>query len=174
MSKPEIQKVPSTEERKLPIFQEIDDLADKIRVRAYNLFKGRGFSAGSDIDDWLTAEREICWPAAEMLEDDDHFNARVALAGFDPKDVAVTATPREIIVKASRKDEKKKTSKESDGMVRWSEFHSNEVYRRIHLPTDIDVDKVEAEMSRGMLKIKAPKAEKPKSATKKVKVDVAD
>lgn len=174
MSKPEIQKVPSTEERKLPIFQEIDHLADKIRVRAYNLFKRRGFAAGHDIDDWLTAEREVCWPTAEMIEDDGGFRISVALAGFDDKDVSVTATPREIIVKASREDQKKGTSKKDKSKVRWSELHVSDVYRRVHLPTDIDVDRIAAEMTHGMLSIEAPKAAEPKSVKKKAKVDVAD
>ena len=173
MSKPGIQKVSSTDERKLPIFEEIDELADKIRLRAYNLFKGRGFTAGNDIDDWLTAEREICWPAAELIEEDDEFEVSVALAGFDDDDVEITATPREIIVKASHKDEMTEKS-EDDEKVRWSQFRSNEVYRQISLPSDIDVEKVEAEMKRGMLKIEAPKAKEAAAPTKKVKVEVSD
>jgi len=173
MSKPDIQKVSSADERKLPIFQEMDDLADKIRLRAYSLFKGRGFAAGNDIDDWLMAEREICWPAAELVEEDDGFEVSVALAGFDDDDVEITATPREIIVKARRKEAKKEKSK-NDDRVRWSEFRSNEVYRRIGLPCDIDIDKVEAEMKRGMLKIEAPKAKKAVKSGKKAGAKVPE
>ncbi|MDH3512938.1 MAG: Hsp20 family protein [Gammaproteobacteria bacterium] len=167
MSKLEIQKIPTTEDRKLPIFEEFDEIADRIRVRAYNLFKNRGFGLGQDLDDWLMAEREICWPAAELIEEDDEFEIKVALAGFEPKDITVTATPRELIIKASHKDERKKSEEEEGSRVRWSEFRSSDVYRRIELPADVNVDKISAELERGMLEIEAPKATRPKVKKKK-------
>ncbi|MDX1517639.1 MAG: Hsp20 family protein [Woeseiaceae bacterium] len=168
MSKPEIQKVTARDERKLPIFDELEDIADRIRVRAFNLFKGRGAATGHDVDDWLTAEREICWPAAELVEEDDEFEVRIALAGFEAEDITVTATPDELIVKASRTESDK--SDDKDAEVLWSEFRSNEVYRRIALPSPIDVDKIDAELKRGMLEIEAPKARTKKRAAKKVRV----
>jgi len=33
--------------------------ADQIRTRAYELYLERGGTHGSDLDDWLTAEREL-------------------------------------------------------------------------------------------------------------------
>lgn len=173
MSKLNIQKVPTAEDRKLPIFEELEEIADQIRVRAYNLFRGRGFSTGHDLDDWLIAEREICWPAAELVEEDDEIEVKVALAGFEPKDIEITATPRELILKATHKEDRKKDEEKEGLVVHWSEFHSNDVYRRIALPAEIDVNKVSAEFERGMLEIEAPKARKKKQASKKVKVTAA-
>ncbi len=173
MSKLRIQKVPSVEERKLPIFAELDELAEKIRVRAFNLFAGRGFEEGSDVDDWLTAEREICWPATELDEEDDEIEVKVALAGFEPEDIEITASPRELIVKASHKEERTKPESGEGKGTHWSEFRSNEVYRRVPLPADIDVAKVSAEFKRGMLEIEAPKRKKKKAARKKIKVSPA-
>ena len=172
MSKLSIQKVPSTEQRKLPIFDEIEEIADRIRVRAFKLFRERGFSAGRDLDDWLTAEREICWPAAELVEEDDEFEIKVALAGFDPDDILVTATPREIIIKASHKNEREGNDDDRGVRVHWSQLSSNDVYRRIELPADINVKKVEAEFENGMLEIEAPKAKTMKSR-RKVRVKAA-
>ena len=149
MSKPEIQKVPVAGERTLPIFEELEEFADRIRVRAYNLFKGRGFDTGHDLDDWLAAEREIGWPAAELVEENDEFEIRIALAGFEPDDVVITATPDEIIVKAAHEEKK---PEDDDARVHWSEFRSNVVYRHITLPSPIVVDKVEASLKRGMLR----------------------
>lgn len=175
MSKLSIQKVKSAEDRRLPIFRELDEIADRIRVRAFNLFANRGYSEGRDLDDWLTAQREICWPAAELIEKDDKFEANVALAGFEPGDIEVTATPRELIVKASRKKEQKKDKDEEGVKVRWSEFQSNEVYRQIDFPEDVDVAKIEAEFSDGMLEIEAPKSgTRKKAARKKIKVRKGD
>jgi HSP20 family protein len=157
MSKVNIEKVPSPDDRKLPIFDEFREVTDRIRTRAFNLFARRGHGKGGDLDDWLTAEREICWPAAEFVEEDDEFEMKVALAGFEPEDITVTATPNEVIVKASRKKESKKDEDRDGTKVHWSEFQSNEVYRHFAMPADVDVDKIEAKFDKGMLKIEAPK-----------------
>ena len=170
MSRLNIQKVSTPEDRKLPIFDEIDEIADRIRVRAFNLFANRGFSEGHDLDDWLTAQREICWPAAELIEEDDEFEVKVALAGFDAKDITVTATPRELIVKASKKDERREDEEREGAVVRWSEFQSNDVYRQIDLPADVDVDKITAEFEHGMLEIEAPKIREKSPKGKKIKI----
>jgi len=172
MSKLNVEKVPSVEDRHLPIFDEFNEIADKIRVRAFNLFADRGFDVGNDVADWLQAEREICWPSAELVEDEDEYEVKVALAGFDRDDITVTATPREVIVKASHSDEQKKSGKEDGHKIHWSEFRSNDVYRRIPLPSDVDVSKIEAEFEHGMLEIEAPKARPggTEGKSKKIKV----
>lgn len=154
MSKIEVTPVKSAEDRSLPIFAEIDELFDKIRDQAYQRFALRGFSDGNDIDDWLSAERELCWPEAELQEDDDEFEVKVALAGFKPEEIELTATPGALIIKASH--EQKESSKKEK--VRWSEFRHDDVYRRVALPVDIDVDKVKAELEDGLLKVDAKKA----------------
>ncbi len=169
MSKLNVQKVASPEDRTLPVFKEFEEIADKIRVRAFNLFANRGFSMGNDIDDWLTAQREICWPTAELVEEEDEFEIKVALAGFESDEITVTATPREVIVKASHKDERK----EDDEKVHWSEFRSNEVYRQIALPSDVDVAKIKAEFEDGMLEIEAPKMKGKSKAARKIEVSSA-
>jgi HSP20 family protein len=167
MSKLNIQKVPSVEERNLPVFDELKNIAEKIRIRAFKLFSSRGSAEGNDLQDWLLAEREICWPTAELVEEDDEFTVKVALAGFDAKDIEVTANPRELIIKASHKDKRKKTDKKDGAKIRWSEFRSKDVYRHITLPADIDVNDIAAEFEQGMLEIKAPKAEQRTGNTSK-------
>jgi HSP20 family protein len=169
MAELNVQKVPATDDRSLPIFAEFEQLADRIRLQAYNLFAHRGGSDGQALDDWLAAEHELCWRAAQLAERDDAFTLEVALAGFEPGDITVTATPREVIVKAAHKAEKTK----KDAKLRWSEFRSNDVYRRVELPGDVDVAKVTADLKSGLLTIVAPKAGAKKSS-KKVPVVAAD
>ena len=159
MSRLIVQKVPSTEDRSLPIFDEFNEVAEQIRIRAYSLSQGRGFSEGHDLDDWLAAEREICWPSAELIEEDDFFELKVALAGFDIDDITVTATPNELIVKAARNIEEQDSSEKEGARVRWSELRNEDVYRHIELPSNIDVENVTAKFRSGMLEIEAPKAE---------------
>ncbi len=170
MSKLNIEKVPSIDERNLPIFDEFNEIADRIRVRAFNLFANRGFGVGNDMDDWLQAEREICWPTAELVEEDDEYEVNVALAGYEAKDISVTATPRELIIKASHKDKEENRDEDDDTRILWSEFRSSSVYRRIPLPAEVDVKKIKAEFENGMLEIEAPKAKRAsKGGTKKTK-----
>jgi HSP20 family protein len=165
----DVQKVPSIEDRSLPIFAEFDRLADQIRLEAFNLFARRGGGDGHALDDWLAAERQICWPAAKLLERDSEFVLEVAIAGFEPKEITVTATPREIIVKADRERESKSDT-ESPGEIKWTEFRSNNVMRRVELPSAVDVSKVTASLKNGLLTITAPKAEAPQETGTRIPV----
>ena len=170
MSQLDIQKVPEPDDRTLPIFKELNEIADRIRIHAYNLFSRRGGGDGHALDDWLAAEHELCWPAAEFVETDEKFEISVALAGFKPSEITLTATPREIIVKATHEQAKKGESEEGAAKLRWSEFHANDVLRRVDLPRSVDVDMVTADLQNGLLTITAPIAESKKSERKKVEI----
>ena len=174
MSKPEIQKVPAAEDRSLPVFAEFEEIAKQIRQRAFDLFSTRGYEGGNTLDDWLAAEREICWPTAELKESEKAFKLRIALAGFDGDDITVTANPTELIVKATHESGQGDTDDSDDEDVRWSEFRSAEVFRHIELPEKIEVDSVTADFKHGMLKIAARKAPLPQeNAPKSVAVQTA-
>lgn len=174
MSKLNVEKVPSAEDRSLPVFAEFDEVLDRLRDRAYGFFCTRGGGEGHALDDWLAAEREFGWPASELAEQDDEFELNVALPGFEPDEINVTATPRELIIKAAHltKHASEKTE-DKPGTIHWSAIHRDDVFRRVELPTEIDVEKISAQLDQGVLKIEVPKAnEKPKK-TKKVRVSSA-
>lgn len=168
MTKLDVQKVPTTDDRRLPVFGELDKLAERVRRRAFELFSDRSAGISHALDDWLSAEHEI-WPAARLAERNSDFELDVALAGFDAKDISLTATPKELIVKAVRSEHKKKTG-DGDSKVQWSEFHSNDVCRRVELPQEIDVEKISAEFENGLLKIVAHKVAKAAKPAKRVKI----
>ena len=170
MSRLIVQKVPNPEDRSLPIFDEFNEVAERIRVLAHSLSKRHGPGGGHDLDDWLAAEREICWPSAELVEDDDLFEVKIALAGFDVDDISVTATPDELIVKAAREETAQEHPDEDTARVRWSELRSDDVYRHIELPEPIDVENITAKFRNGMLEIEAPKATLKEQARHKVEV----
>ncbi len=166
MSHITIQKVAKTEDRALPIFEEVEELLRQIQERAFNIATGRGRRRGSALQDWLGAEREFCWTAAELVERDQDFVLSIALPGLEPGNVDVTATPRELIVRA--KGETVSESKEEQ--VVWSDFSSNDILRRVELGKDIDVDKVSASLKNGLLKIVAAKLEKAEKPAKTMPV----
>jgi len=102
-----VEKVADPKKRTLPVFKEVESLLDRIRNRAFEMFSGRGFGDGHALDDWLAAEREICWPAGELVEQDKEYVLSLTLPGFEPEEISVTTTPREVIVHAKTKTERK-------------------------------------------------------------------
>jgi len=98
------------------------------------------------------AERQL-HPPAELIEGDREFQIRVALPGYDPKDVRVVALPDSILLEAKAPT---RTDRE-DGEVRFSEFNERVVCRRFDLPGGIHVEEVAATLDRGILEITARK-----------------
>ena len=169
MSKVRVQTLSSDQVRNLPIFLEFAEIAERIRDRAFQLFEDRGAIAGHEIDDWLMAEQEVCWPPAELVEESDEFEIKIALAGYEPEEISVTATPKEIIVKADHESDED----DEDAITRFSEFRSNRVYRRFELPTKIRSDNVEARFRNGLLKIEAEKLAETLPEPKQIDVQSA-
>ncbi len=150
-----VQKVKDPANQTAPIFADIAKRFDAVRQRAYELFENRGGEGSRALDDWFNAEREVFgWSAAELAEKDNAYEIDFTLAGFDPKDVQVTATPGEVIACGATLQQ----NKVEKDKVLWSEFGSKDVCRRIELPGPIDTDKVTATLDKGVLHIKAPKA----------------
>ena len=160
MSQVAIKKV-NDGKKTLPVFEEIGKRIEAIQRRAFDLFRQRNFEPGHDLEDWFRAERELDWPTAELSEKDHSYEIQVALPGFEPKDIEVTATPGELIIHA-RSEQEKKTQK---GTVLWTEFGSNDVYRRFELPKAVLVEKVTAKLEKGILHVTAPETAKVKEIT---------
>jgi HSP20 family protein len=160
MSEINLQKV-TTDDRTLPAFAEAEQRFEQIRRRAYELFSGRGFGEGRALDDWLAAERACGWPAAELVERDQDFVLSVALPGFEPAEIALTATPRALVVQATTKSERRDDTRKGEARVHWSEFQSTNVCRRIEFARDVDVDKVSATFKNGVLRVVVRKVERP-------------
>ena len=159
MSQVTVTKVNDPVRKALPIFEEIAKRFDAVKRRAFDLFESRGRELGHELEDWLKAEREVFGaPAAELAEKNGVYEMRITLPGFEAKDVDVTATPNEVIVRAATEQEKK-TQK---GNVLWTEFGSKDVYRRFEVPNPINVDQVTAKLENGILRINAPETATPK------------
>lgn len=155
MSQVAIEKV---DEKKAPppsIVNEVKNLSEQIRQHAFELFERRGGGDGSALSDWLKAERDLFRiPESELIERGEKFEARVSAPGFDPGEVHVTALPDALIVKgySTHKHD------QSEGDVRFCEFDQKTLFRRFDLPEPIDVDKVTANLEKGVLQLTALKA----------------
>jgi HSP20 family molecular chaperone IbpA len=150
----EVQKVKRADDRSVPMLAEAERLIQNIRERAFALSALRGPDADLALDDWLTAERELCWPATEFSEYEKEYRLDLALAGFEPSEIEITATPREVVVHARTKSA---ADKPAANVKRWSNFGTNDVWRRIEFGSDIDVNRVAATLKNGLLRITAPK-----------------
>jgi HSP20 family protein len=133
----------------------IDDELERVHhfvsERAYQLFRTNGSSSGPDAN-WLNAERELLWqPAVEVCQQDGRVEVRAAIAGVDPKDLAVTVTSNDLLIKgngahAHRADRR---------IVHLCEFSGGQLFRPIHFPEPIDPANVTAEYKNGLLTVTA-------------------
>lgn len=159
MSHVHIHRVETVKDRTLPAFAEAEHMFQRVQQRAFELFAKRGFGNGQALEDWLSAERELCWPAAEVADNDKEYVVSVALPGFEAGEIQVTAAPRELIVHAKSHHERTHASPGTEGKLTWSTSRSNGVSRRIELPADVRAQDVKAAVAHGLLTIVAPKAQ---------------
>jgi HSP20 family protein len=156
-----INKCKNPETTPQTFLEQLKAISDSIRNQAFSIFQSRNGGNGSDVDDWLQAERDVVWsPASELVEDKKEFRARIALPGFDAKDIQVSAMPDALLIQADATH----THEGKSGNVRFCEFSEKNLFRRLPLPASIDVDKVTASVDKGILEVTAPKAA-PKQMT---------
>ena len=153
-----VQKI-QDETQSQPLLQETTDLLKSVQARAFELFERRGGSAGNDVGDWLQAEREVFHvPEMELTETDGEFQLQLALPGFDAKDIRVAALAQAVIVEG----ETVHRHQHSNGTVHLCEFGERRVFRLVPFPKPVDVDHVSAKLDKGVLEIRAAKAEQRK------------
>jgi len=163
MAKVAIEKVDEKKAGTSSVFEDLKALSERISRRAFEIFEHRGGREGFDLDDWLAAERDLFRvPESELVEKEGKFEATLSAPGFDPGDVQITAMPDALIVKA----ESTHKHDETKGNVRFCEFGQKTLFRRFDLPESIDVDKVTAELDKGVLHLTAFKAAKVTSKQK--------
>lgn len=135
-----------------PSLLKIQDGFDAIRKRAFELFAERGCGPGGEIDDWLRAERDLFFvPAGDFAETDKGFTIKLAIPGFESRNVEVVSGPKEIVVCA------KSESAATDKAGTCCTTGSKSLYRRFDLLAPIDATGVKARLDKGTLTIEALK-----------------
>jgi HSP20 family molecular chaperone IbpA len=114
-----IEKITDGSPKTLSFFSDIAKQSEAIERRAFDLFEKRGKELGHELEDWLKAERDVVLsPLSELVDEGKVFKARIALPGFDAKDVQVSAMKDAIVVKADTTH----THEQKDGNVCFCEF----------------------------------------------------
>ena len=141
-----------------------------IRCRAWDYFERRGQMVGNDWEDWLLAERELLWkPRAEMFENASAIVLRVAVPGFHPSDLQITATPRAVLIHAAETH----CHNGLESRLHFCEF-GQQLFRRFDLPKPVVPKKVFATLDKGILEIVATLARQPRSAPEEPSASLPD
>jgi HSP20 family molecular chaperone IbpA len=130
--------------------EQFDELIDKVRRRAYELFEERGTQHGADLEDWFRAEEELLFPAKFAVEEEPgSYNLRMSLPGFRGKDLKVYTLGDSLIVKG---DISEKTSDQPDQLTE----ERRKMFYQWPLPAGADVNGITAELKEEALTIKIP------------------
>ena len=149
------------------LFDRADEVFDAISRRAYEIFEGKGYTAGGAIGDWFQAEKELLHPVhINVTESDDALDIKAEVPGFNEKELEISVEPRRLMISGKRETSKE----EKKGKTVYSETCANQVMRLIDLPAEVETEKVTAALKNGVLEVKLPKAAKPRTVRVQPKV----
>jgi HSP20 family protein len=115
-------------------------------------------------DDWMTPVKHMRLPTTDVYTDEDkQLVVEAHLPNFDDKDVDIHIDGSALVISAEKHEQEKDKAKKY--VVRES---SSSFYRRIQLPKIADLDKIDADMKDGVLKVIVPFKELP--APKKITI----
>lgn len=107
---------------------------------------------------WRAAGRRCSFPAVNVWRGAEEAVVTAELPGINPAEVEITAKGNSLTLKGSRKAGELKEGEFFQRKERWT----GDFERTIELPFEVDAEKVTAKYSRGVLTIKAPRAESEK------------
>lgn len=152
-----ITKIHDPDEASTVVSEHTERHFQNVRCRAFGHFEQRGQIPGNDWDDWLRAEREVLWkPHAEMFQNAAVIVLRIAVPGFGPDSIQITATPQSLLIQGTEEHS-------HDGLaarLHFCEF-GERLFRRFDLPAAIDPATVSATLDKGVLEILAGVARPP-------------
>ena len=137
------------------LYDYMNGIYGKIAQRAFSIFECNGRVHGHDVEDWLRAEADFLTAVPlELSETDSELTIRAEVPGFNEKDLEIVVEPGHLFI--TGKSEKKTEEKKKKTL--YSEISSNEIFRCISLPAEIDMENVNAVLKNGILEISMQKA----------------
>ncbi len=103
----------------------------------------------------------------ELHEKENEYSVKAELPGVKKEDLDIDIDKNHITINAKKEEEHKEDTKG----YRKSEFRYGEFSRTVYFPQEIDVEKTNAKLEHGILKIIAPKLDFKKDNIKKLTVD---
>ena len=100
----------------------------------------------------------------EITDKEKEYDIRAELPGVKKEDLDIDVEKNYITIRAKKEEE----AKEDNKSYKKSEFKYGEFARTIYIPQEINIEKTEAKLEHGVLKIQAPKLYEKKESTKKL------
>ncbi len=104
----------------------------------------------------------------DVFETNSDFVVLAAIAGVQIKDIDISLEKDMMVIKGNRCN----PNNHHDKKYFYQECYWGPFSRKIVLPENIDIDKADAQMDKGVLTIKIPKNERPKGYPEKIGVKV--
>lgn len=102
-------------------------------------------------DDWMTPFKGVNIPTTDVYTKGNELKVEAHLPNFEQSDVSIQIENNALVISAERHE--KEEDKDKKYVVRES---SSSFYRRIALPDRADVDKIQAHLDDGVLKVTVP------------------
>jgi HSP20 family protein len=124
---------------------DLEQASERIRQMLEQTFAGSGLRA-------LVGEMGIWTPPVDIEEEDDAYVIEAELPGVRREDVNIELAGNELVVTGELKKRERK------GILRRETRRTGSFALRVALPEPVDADKVEANIERGVLTVRVPKA----------------
>jgi HSP20 family protein len=136
-------------------FERMRDIYDRIACRAFEIFETNGRQFGRDLENWCKAESELLHPVhMDITETEGELKVCAEVPGFREKDLEVSVEPKRLTITGKRESKEERKT----GKTIYSEHCSNQIFRAIDLPVEVDAEKVTATIKDGVLELELPKA----------------
>ncbi len=106
-------------------------------------------------------------PLSNITETEDSFKISAELPGLEKGDIEISIQDGNLEIKGEIKEEKKE---EKEGELVRREYHSSSYYRCFSMPENIDKDKIDASLDKGILTVTIPKVEPVQPEKKKIEI----
>ena len=126
------------------------------RLRDFPLFRPKGV----DLSELMET------PRADMSETDTEYELTVELPGMSEKDIELNITDDMISLKGEKKSERE--TKEKDYYIAERSYGS--LHRTFTMPSGVELDKVKAKFSKGVLTVHLPKTKEARAKPRKVDI----
>lgn len=149
-----------------PLYRNIDRFFDDIDRFFIDFWRPSRFWNFKPFKWSLDDEKFFRSPLTNIVDEKDHFAITAELPGLEKGDIEITVRDGNLEIKGEQKNEHEE---KREGYVR-KEYSSSSYYRTFKLPENIDEDKIDAKLEKGVLKLNLPKIEEGKKEKKKIEV----
>src|SRR5579871_521741 len=127
---------------------------ENIAQRAHELFQKREGKTGMDQQDWFRAEEELLHAAhIAMYETTDALFVLAEMPGVPAECIAVSIEPRAVSIAGQRES----VAPGNGRNLIYAERCSNQIFRSIALPVEVDSERSLAMLDQGILELLLPK-----------------